>query len=44
MIEAYSLLLVVVSYFLTDRLLSQYYTGSWWQQPSDVETEEVEDR
>jgi len=28
---------LVLAYFITDRLLSKYYTGSWWKQPSDVE-------
>lgn len=30
---------LVVAYFVVDRLLSRYYTGSWWKEPSDVEAE-----
>lgn len=31
---------MVVAYFVVDRLLSRYFTGSWWKQPSDVEVDE----
>lgn len=30
----------VLGYFVFDRVLSRWYTGSWWKQPSDVEADD----
>lgn len=36
MIEVLYFVPLVVGYFVTDRVIARWLTGSWWKQPSDL--------